>query len=96
MEPAELIRVLEHHTKCTKTKVVASAKGGTKFRCRRRTAKGDSQEVIVTVNDAGPNAEPNHRYYCTAQSDDGKIVTGNTAASPADAIAIAHWQKLEV
>ncbi len=66
----------------------------TTFEGCREDKKGNPQKVEVDVFDAGPN-RPEHRFYCIARSEDGKMATGNPESSIDMAILGVHWINLD-
>ena len=67
----------------------------TSFECYRKAKDGSEQEVLVEILDAGPDVDPQRRYQCVATTKDGKIATGNPAASIDVALSIVHWHDLD-
>ena len=53
----------------------------TTFKCYRKGKNGNTQEVEVSILDAGPDERPELRYHCVARSEDGRIATGNPDSS---------------
>lgn len=66
----------------------------TTFTCfRERRDGGGTQEVTVSILDAGPS-KPDLRYHVSAKSNDGKSATGNPAERLDVALALVHWGDL--
>lgn len=65
------------------------------FKFLRKTESDNTQEVSVEILDAGPNANPNLRYHCTARADDGRTATGNPDSSIEHALMNMHWEHLD-
>ena len=67
----------------------------TSFVCVRKTKKGETQDVVVEILDAGPDAGMK-RYVCVAVSKKTrKEATGNPAGSIREALSIVHWKDLD-
>jgi hypothetical protein len=64
------------------------------FEVHRRKNEMETQTVTVRVYDAGENAVSGRRYSCTAQSEDGLVASGNSAASLEEVFATLHWWDL--
>jgi len=61
-----------------------------------RVAKGGKDQMVtVKVFDHGPAVHPDSRFDCSATSDDGKGMSGNSARTIDAALAIAHWFDLD-
>ncbi len=67
----------------------------TSFECYRKAKDGSEQEVLVEILDAGSDVDPQRRYQCVATTKDGKIATGNPAASIDVVLSLVHWQDLD-
>ncbi len=65
------------------------------FRCFRVDKGGRSQEVIVTIDDAGPDCKHGLRYSCSARSEDGKVTSGNSASTIDAVLGMVHWCELD-
>ena len=72
------------------------------FRCWRKTSAGYSQEIIVTISDAGPDVEC--RYRCVAEPaehDQGtecqRPIAGNLHSTLQEAVGnlVAHLRELD-
>ena len=60
-----------------------------------RIAKsGLDQLVTIKIFDNGPS-NPDSRFTCLVESDDGKKASGNSANAIEAALAIVHWHKLD-
>ena len=57
-------------------------------------ARWRDDPVTVEIRDYG-HRDPAHRYMCVAKTEDGRVAVGNGAETPAMAILIAHWDKLD-
>ncbi len=66
----------------------------TTFTGYREDKSGNTQKVEVDILDAGPN-RPELRYTCIAQSEDGKMATGNPESTIDMAILGVHWNNLD-
>lgn len=62
--------------------------------CYRRTKTGGTQDVLVSIFDAGP-AVTYPRYSATATTPDGRKAAGNPADSIDVALATLHWYELD-
>jgi hypothetical protein len=65
------------------------------FRCFRTLESGRTQAVIVAIDDAGPDCGHGLRYSCSAQSDDGKETSANSASTIDAVLAMVHWHELD-
>ncbi len=53
------------------------------------------RRVVIRVLDLGAcHTDPERRFWCEVEQEDGKTATGNNASSARLAIAIVHWGKL--
>ncbi|MCK4751811.1 MAG: hypothetical protein KAS75_00080 [Planctomycetes bacterium] len=66
----------------------------TTFECIRANKDGNTQKIEVSIFDAGPN-RPEYRYHCVANSEGGKMATGNPDFSIDMAILGVHWNNLD-
>jgi hypothetical protein len=58
-------------------------------RLYRRTKDGSDQRVDVEITDAGAGMA--NRYSVRAESEDGRIASGNPAATLQASLAVVHW-----
>ena len=67
----------------------------TSFLAYRNTKDSGVQTLEIEILDKGPSAG-DLRYSCKVTTDDGKQAAGNPAARKDVALAIVHWQNLDV
>jgi hypothetical protein len=68
----------------------------TTFLCSRGTQDGSTQEVEVTVFDAGPDdGKAIARYRAVTRTKDGKVANGHPAPSAQGALALVPWADLD-
>lgn len=65
------------------------------FRCWRDTKDGGAEEVTVSILDRGPEARAS-RYTCEVTTADGRRASGNANDNVQVAIAVVHWENLDV
>jgi len=66
----------------------------TSYYCSRTAKGGSEQQLLVTIIDNGPDADPNYRYMCNGTVM-GKGAQGNPASSPESAVRLVMWHKLD-
>ena len=67
----------------------------TTFECIREDKSGNTQEVEVSILDAGPDEDTNMRFGCRATTKDGKMATGNPHSTIDMALLNVHWYDLD-
>ena len=89
MNPSEVISYLTKTTRSEEAYHVST------FKLFRTSKDEHDQKVNVQIFDAGEEVNKHLRYYCVAESDDGRTALGNTAESIGEALSIVHWGDLD-
>jgi hypothetical protein len=64
------------------------------YQCQRTTKSGETQNVTIQVEDAGPDAVNSLRYSVIATAD-AKQASGNPDRSIEAALSAVHWWDLD-
>jgi hypothetical protein len=64
-----------------------------RYKAYRDDALGLGREIEIEVLDRGPEFS-HSRYGLKARDEDGRVATGNSAATLEEAILLLHWEDL--
>lgn len=81
-----------------KMRVALSAEATGLSRVRHVTmfeARRGEKLVTIKVVDRGGDSDPLPRFYCRAETEDGRVAVGNGGPTPEWAIEETHWDDLD-